>query len=168
VRLAEIDTPERGQPWATRAKQALSDKLFRKQVEVRVVDTDRYGRTVGHVWIGGRHINREMVREGHAWVYRKYLEDETLLDDEAHAREAEVGLWSLPEAQRVPPWDWRRGERADGPKAESPRDRDFTCDSKRYCREMESCAEARFYLEECGLTRLDGDEDGVPCESLCR
>jgi hypothetical protein len=34
--------------------------------------------------------------------------------------------------------------------------------------EMVSCAEARFYLKECGLARLDGDGDGVPCESLCR
>jgi endonuclease YncB( thermonuclease family) len=67
VRLAEIDTPERGQPWATRAKQALSDKVFRESVEVRVVDTDRYGRTVGHVWLGDRHINRELVRDGHGW-----------------------------------------------------------------------------------------------------
>jgi endonuclease YncB( thermonuclease family) len=110
IRLAEIDTPERGQPWAARAKQALSDTVFRKQVDVRVVDTDRYGRTVGLVWIGDRPINREMVRKGHAWVYRKYLRDETLLNDEAHAREADVWLWSLPEAQRVPSWQWRRGK----------------------------------------------------------
>ena len=40
VRLDEVDTPERGQPWATRAKQALSDRVFREQVEVRVDDTD--------------------------------------------------------------------------------------------------------------------------------
>ena len=40
--------------------------------------------------------------------------------------------------------------------------------TKRKCGEMGSCAEARFYLEECGITRLDGDKDGVPCESLCR
>jgi hypothetical protein len=33
---------------------------------------------------------------------------------------------------------------------------------------MESCREARFYLETCGLTRLDGDRDGVPCEAICR
>jgi endonuclease YncB( thermonuclease family) len=68
VRLAEIDTPENGQPWGTRAKQALSDKVFGEVVEVRVVDTDRYGRTVGRVYRGGRDINREMVREGHAWA----------------------------------------------------------------------------------------------------
>ena len=35
VRLAEIDTPERGQPWASRAKQALSDKVFGEEIEVR-------------------------------------------------------------------------------------------------------------------------------------
>jgi hypothetical protein len=33
---------------------------------------------------------------------------------------------------------------------------------------MASCEEARFYLTQCGLTRLDNDKDGVPCESLCR
>jgi len=96
VRLAEIDTPERGQPWASRAKQALSDKVFGEEIEVRILSTDRYGRTVGHVWIGDRHINREMVREGHAWVYRRYLDDKTLLDDETHAQQNGIGLWGCP------------------------------------------------------------------------
>lgn len=64
VRLAEIDAPERGQPWGAQAKKALSDKIFGQVVEVRVVDTDRYGRTVGHVHLKGRDINREMVQEG--------------------------------------------------------------------------------------------------------
>lgn len=41
------------------------------------------------------------------------------------------------------------------------------CGSKRYCREMNSCDEAMFYLNQCGLGRLDGDGDGVPCESIC-
>jgi endonuclease YncB( thermonuclease family) len=72
VRLAEIDTPDRGQPWASRAKQALSDKVFGEEVEVRVVTVDRYGRTVGHVWVSGRHINREMIREGHGKPYRTH------------------------------------------------------------------------------------------------
>ena len=34
-------------------------------------------------------------------------------------------------------------------------------------KDFTSCAEAKFYLNECGLSRLDGDNDGVPCESLC-
>jgi hypothetical protein len=132
------------------------------------VDSDRYGRTAGHVWLGNRHINRELAREGHARVCRKYLRDKTLLDDEARARENEKGLWGLPESQRVPPWEWRRGRRTDRSTAEQSPGRDLTCGSKRYCREMTSCAEARFYLEECGLTRLEGDGDGVPCEAVCR
>lgn len=41
------------------------------------------------------------------------------------------------------------------------------CGSKRYCKEMASCEEAMHYLNNCGVVRLDGDGDGVPCESIC-
>jgi len=41
------------------------------------------------------------------------------------------------------------------------------CGSKTTCGEMVSCSEARYYLSSCGLTRLDRDNDGVPCESIC-
>jgi endonuclease YncB( thermonuclease family) len=70
IRLAQIDTPERSQPWGTRARQALSEKVFRKDVTVRVSDTDRYGRLIGEIWLGDRDINRELIREGYAWAYQ--------------------------------------------------------------------------------------------------
>jgi hypothetical protein len=41
------------------------------------------------------------------------------------------------------------------------------CGSKRVCGQMDSCEEANFYLNQCGLGRLDRDNDGVPCESIC-
>ena len=41
------------------------------------------------------------------------------------------------------------------------------CGSKRYCRQMNSCEEARAFLNQCGLSRLDSDKDGVSCEVLC-
>ena len=41
------------------------------------------------------------------------------------------------------------------------------CGSKRYCRQMNSCEEARAFLSQFGLSRLDGDKDEVPCEVLC-
>ena len=45
----------------------------------------------------------------------------------------------------------------------------FKCGTKHYCREMTSCDEARFFLKQCGVTTIDGDHDGVPCEqALCR
>ncbi|MFC3431236.1 excalibur calcium-binding domain-containing protein [Sphingobium fuliginis] len=42
-----------------------------------------------------------------------------------------------------------------------------SCGSKHLCRQMNSCEEAYHYLNECGVGRLDGDGDGVPCESIC-
>ena len=174
VRLSEIDTPERGQPWGTRARQALADKVFRRDVRIAPQGEDRYGRVLGRLYVGDRDVNREMVREGHAWVYRRYSLDAGLLEDERVAREARRGLWSLPESETVPPWEWRRGARRPdvgearrGPVAmgvPAPP----ACGTKTLCREMSSCEEARFFLVRCGLTRLDGDGDGVPCESLCR
>jgi len=77
-------------------------------VTVQPVTTDRYGRTVAHILVDGMNVNREMVRTGDAWVYRKYLKEYSLLDLEAEARDAKRGLWRLPEFQRVPPWEWRK------------------------------------------------------------
>jgi len=42
-----------------------------------------------------------------------------------------------------------------------------SCGAKWKCGQMDSCAEAYHYLNECGVGRLDGDGDGVPCESIC-
>lgn len=49
-------------------------------------------------------VNREMIRLGAAWVYREYNTDKSLLDNEAEARTAKLGLWALPEAEQQPPW----------------------------------------------------------------
>ncbi len=40
----------------------------------------------------------------------------------------------------------------------------FQCTGKMYCSEMSSCAEAKFYLRNCPGTKMDGDNDGIPCE----
>jgi hypothetical protein len=171
VRLAEIDAPERGQPWGVRAKEALAQKISGRVVQAEVSFKDRYGRSVGHIRCDGHDVNREMVREGHAWVYRRWMRDQTLLDDEVHAQAARAGLWGLPEKERTAPWDWRhdRGAQSARPgKTRTIPPEAFTCGAKRYCREMESCEEARFYLQQCGIRGLDGDDDGVPCATLCR
>lgn len=44
----------------------------------------------------------------------------------------------------------------------------FSCADSKYCKEMSSCAEAKFHLRECGMHKLDRDHDGVPCESICQ
>jgi endonuclease YncB( thermonuclease family) len=51
------------------------------------VTTDRYGRIVGRVYVDGLDVNRELVAQGFAWVYRKYSDDAELLEVEAKAKE---------------------------------------------------------------------------------
>jgi endonuclease YncB( thermonuclease family) len=166
VRLAEIDTPEKGQPYGQKAKDALSLLIFGKAVRVEEVTTDRYGRLVGHIYLNDLHINKEMVRIGAAWAYRQYLKDQSFIDIENTAKADQRGIWGLSEAQRVPPWDWRRGKKVASP---SPTSGEYKkCGTKTYCRDMRDCAEARYFLTQCGLGRLDGDKDGMPCEALCR
>jgi hypothetical protein len=41
----------------------------------------------------------------------------------------------------------------------------FSCDGRDRCSQMTSCEEAKFFLENCPGTRMDGDGDGVPCEN---
>lgn len=53
-----------------------------------MVNQDRYGRTVGRVFVGPVDVNAELVREGAAWVYRAYNRDPSLLPIEAEARAA--------------------------------------------------------------------------------
>src|SRR5215218_2202619 len=40
----------------------------------------------------------------------------------------------------------------------------FTCDGRKHCSQMTSCAEATYFLKNCPGTKMDGDRDGVPCE----
>ena len=161
IRLAEIDTPEKGQPWGASSTRALEDKILYQDVSVQTSGRGGYGRLIGRVWLGRRDINRELVKDGHAWAFRRYLTDDSFLEDEATARLHRAGLWSI--ARPVAPWLWRRGTRAptvifaSGVLAE-----------KNYCGEMSSCEEAYLYFTQRGLTHLDGDRDGVPCEALCR
>jgi endonuclease YncB( thermonuclease family) len=113
VRLADVDAPERGQPHADQARKALIDLLQRRDVAVEVFDTDRYRRKVARVrrLPDGLDINAEVVRSGNAWVYQRYVRDQSLFSLEQAARDRHAGLWALPEGQRIPPWTYREQER---------------------------------------------------------
>lgn len=111
VRLAEIDTPEKKQPYGQRAKQELASLAFNHTAQISVIDTDRYGRVVGRVVVDDLDVNAELVRRGAAWVYRDYLKRTDLLPLEAEARRLHKGLWALPASERMPPWQWRKEQR---------------------------------------------------------
>lgn len=44
----------------------------------------------------------------------------------------------------------------------------FQCDGRVYCTDMRSRAEAEFFIKHCPGTKMDGDNDGEPCESDSR
>lgn len=127
VRLADIDCPERGQPFGTKAKRFVVDLAAGKVVEVEVRTTDRYGRTVGEVFLpDGRSLNRELVKAGLAWWYRQYSKDVSLGKLETAARKAKRGLWVDPAP--IAPWEWRRNKTET--KKPRPEDRGFKRPSK--------------------------------------
>lgn len=110
VRLYGIDTPEQDQPHGASSKQALSDLLADQVVDVVVVETDSYGRTVATLYRDGNNINKAMVAGGNAWWYRHFApHSRELQNAEQTARQREAGLWRA--AQPIPPWEWRRGQR---------------------------------------------------------
>jgi len=109
VRLWGIDTPERGQDFGARARQAKSEMAFGKTGEVEEVDRDRYGRAVAVVTLpDGQMLIEKLVSAGYAWVYRRYCTRNVCskwLELEAEAKARKQGLWSLP---TIPPWDVRK------------------------------------------------------------
>jgi hypothetical protein len=50
------------------------------------------------------------------------------------------------------------------PAAQNMQSASFSCDGRTYCSEMRSCEEAKYFLDHCQNTKMDGDHDGIPCE----
>ncbi len=45
----------------------------------------------------------------------------------------------------------------------------FRCDGRQHCSQMTSCAEATYFSNNCPNTKMDGNNDGIPCEQQwCR
>ena len=178
IRLTGIDAPEKAQAFGNASRKNLASMVAGKDVRVETTKNDRYGRVLGEVWVQPRdcpgcgktlNVNHAQILSGMAWWYRDYAKDQSPQDRGRYesaveeARKRKRGLWSEPDP--IPPWVWRRGQRTP---SKSDEVADTQCGSKRYCREMTSCEEAKFYLRQCGRSSLDGNQDGVPCNSICR
>lgn len=125
VRFNGIDAPEKRQPFGRRAKEALSDLVYMKEVALHCPKSDRYGRSVCKVMVAPASAPRgpktldaglAMVTLGMAWWYRTYAREQTPQERgqyefaEAEARAKRVGLWQ--DQDLVAPWDWRKEQRA--------------------------------------------------------
>jgi micrococcal nuclease len=110
VRLVDIDAPEKAQPFGNRSKQALEALVKGREVKVVERGKDRYERTLARIYHGDLDVNAEQVRQGMAWVFRRYSFDTGLYAIEAEAKEQQRGLWRDPNP--MPPWEWRKAKKA--------------------------------------------------------
>jgi len=181
IRLYGIDAPEKDQPYGIEARNSLKDLVGRKTVRLEVKDIDKYGRAVALVYVDSLNVNLEQVKRGYAWAYLEYLDSPYVSEyysAEKEARNKGLGIWK--QANPTPPWEWRKIKKykekgftnEDLKKyyerpAKTYSESKYVCGKKYYCSQMETCEEAMFYYTVCGLKRLDGDNDGVPCENLC-
>ncbi len=105
IRLEGIDCPESNKDYGAKAKKYTSDLCFGKQVKVVESGKDRYGRTLGFVYVDDVCVNEELLKAGLAWHYKKYNKDENLVQLEWTARNNKIGLWSM--KNPMAPWDFR-------------------------------------------------------------
>jgi len=72
IRRNAIDAPEKSQAFGQKSKQQLSNYVFSKDVTVTWKSKDKYGRVLGTVFVGGKDINLQMVRDGYAHHYKRF------------------------------------------------------------------------------------------------
>lgn len=111
IRLAHVDCPELGQAYGRAAKKFASDLCFGQTVLVQETDKrDYWGRMIGLVFLlDSTEVNRELVRAGYAWHFKRYSKDQSYARLEEEARAAKRGLWADPKA--MPPWEWRKAKK---------------------------------------------------------
>ncbi len=104
LRLAGIDAPEAAQPYGEAATQALKQLALKRRASFESLATDRYGRRVGWLDVGGVDASALLADSGLAWPARNA--PAALRQQVQVVRDARRGLWA--DAEPVPPWVWRR------------------------------------------------------------
>ena len=79
---------------------------LQKKAKIKPQTKDRYGRIVARVMCEGVDANEEQVRRGMAWVYDKYVRDQSLYSIQDKARASKIGLWA--DKKPIKPWEYRR------------------------------------------------------------
>ncbi len=111
IRLEHIDAPEKKQPFGAVSKQKLSDLSFGKIVTLvskgKKGNYDGRGRMIAEIYVNDKtNINKEMLKAGLAWHYKKYSKSEIYAHLENRARKNRVGLWV--DKSPVAPWNFRK------------------------------------------------------------
>jgi endonuclease YncB( thermonuclease family) len=108
LRLAEVDCPEKSQPFGTKSKQFTSDQIYLKTIKYIVTDTDRYGRSIAMIYYDtdNKYLSAEIIKAGMGWHYKRYSTSKELANFEIKARKEKIGLWV--DNNPIEPSEWRK------------------------------------------------------------
>ena len=111
IRMFGIDAPEKTQDYGIESKQALEKLVSGKTLEIEEKNRDRYGRTVAVVYVNGKNVNEEMVKNGNAWWYQEYDKKDTKMQAyQENAKKNKLGLFG--KRGYVEPWNYRKEKKA--------------------------------------------------------
>ena len=106
IRLNDIDAPEKKQAFGNKSKDNLAKYIAGKTVTVEYQKKDKYKRVLGTIYYNNTDINLQQVKDGYAWVYKKYSNNQTYYKAEKLARDKRVGLWI--DKNPLEPWEFRK------------------------------------------------------------
>jgi endonuclease YncB( thermonuclease family) len=110
VQIEGTDAPEAKQEYGPESTEALRKLVLDRKVRITWTKKDNFGRRLAQVYIGDEHINRNMIRDGHSWHFKRYNQSKELAQAEEEAKKAKRGLWGTENPQA--PWDYRKENRS--------------------------------------------------------
>lgn len=195
IRLIGINTPEINDSrpemrcFAELAKTKMQYAVEGKDIIIvsddSQSDRDKYNRLLRFIYLDkNTNLNYLMIWKGYAYEYTygsPYRKQDKFKKAQETAEKKEKGLWGdkychnitntpippQPTNTPLPPPTWTPAPiPTDDPPAQQVQEPAHGCDCSKTCGSM-SCEEAYFQLNQCGCGARDGDNDGVPCESVC-
>ena len=109
IRLNDIDAPESKQAFGNKSKENLKKYIYQKNVVVKYKNKDKYKRVLGTIYYQNRDINLQQVKDGYAWVYKKYSKNPIYFKAEQEAKSKKLGLWS--DKNPIEPWEFRKNKK---------------------------------------------------------
>ena len=167
-RLAGIDTPEINQDFGIEARDYLRALVLNKNVDIVFEEKeDKYGRYLITIFDKLENVNRELVKNGYAWAYMDNKKYKIYQDN---ARSFGLGLWGVDDKDSIiSPSTFRKMRNPNyfvklkDHKIPECRTADF-----KVCAQFNNCFEAMFWNDICGHTYLDRNDNGIPCETICK
>ena len=115
IRIAGIDAPEKGQPYADESRDRFVAFLKSPTARIDILKKDVFRRWLVRIEVNGEDLGETLLSEGHAWFFRRYQSDlspevRSRYDRaERDARAKKRGLWQ--DSEPVAPWDHRASKR---------------------------------------------------------